>query len=334
MISGNELLSQFPSKATPVGADLLYCGNSSSDFNEVKITINTLPINISQLIGALPASRGGSGRTDLVLNGIPIANSAGAFIFLDPLENGQLIIGSTGSSPLAASLTAGSNITITNSPGQIVLSASGTQGSGQFLGIKFFTFNTTYTPSANARSAFVILTSGGGGGAGCNGSNTAGGNGGVTSYVSGSLTLTVSGGFGAGSNGKGGPGGFPTYFANVFGVGGGSGNGGIQSATLAQNYGGCGGSTMFGGAGGSPIFQQNGNNGKPFTGGGGSGAGDPLQTGNYLPAGGGGGGGTLMYYIPNVAVSTLTVGQGGSAGSGGQNGGMGGSGNIIIIEYS
>jgi hypothetical protein len=41
------------------------------------------------------------------------------------LANGQLVIGSTGASPVAANLTAGANITITNGPGTITIAAAG-----------------------------------------------------------------------------------------------------------------------------------------------------------------------------------------------------------------
>lgn len=44
--------------------------------------------------------------------------------------NGQLLIGATGAEPQAANLTAGSNITITNAPGSITISRTGTNISG------------------------------------------------------------------------------------------------------------------------------------------------------------------------------------------------------------
>ena len=47
--------------------------------------------------------------------------------------NGQLLIGSTGANPVAATITAGSNITVTNGAGSITIAASG-GGSGVTLG--------------------------------------------------------------------------------------------------------------------------------------------------------------------------------------------------------
>ena len=47
-----------------------------------------------------------------------------------PLLDGQLIIGQTGDRPQSATLTAGTNITITNGPGTITINSSGGGGGG------------------------------------------------------------------------------------------------------------------------------------------------------------------------------------------------------------
>jgi hypothetical protein len=44
------------------------------------------------------------------------------------LTNGQIRIGSTGTTPAAATITAGTNVTVTNGPGSITISASGGAG--------------------------------------------------------------------------------------------------------------------------------------------------------------------------------------------------------------
>ena len=59
--------------------------------------------------GILPVARGGTGT-----------NQA--------LADGQLLIGSTGNAPVAANITAGTGVTISNTPGGITISASGTGG--------------------------------------------------------------------------------------------------------------------------------------------------------------------------------------------------------------
>ena len=70
-----------------------------------------------------------SSATDTV-TGLTSANSAvlattsaGVPGFVGPLTNGQLIVGSTGATPVAATLTAGSGITITNGAGTITISS-------------------------------------------------------------------------------------------------------------------------------------------------------------------------------------------------------------------
>ncbi len=49
-----------------------------------------------------------------------------------PLLDGQLIIGKTGDRPQAVTLTAGTNITITNGPGTITIDSSGGGGGTGF----------------------------------------------------------------------------------------------------------------------------------------------------------------------------------------------------------
>lgn len=49
-------------------------------------------------------------------------------VWKGPLTNGQIIIGSTGAAPVASTLTAGSNVTITNSAGAVTISATGSGG--------------------------------------------------------------------------------------------------------------------------------------------------------------------------------------------------------------
>lgn len=65
--------------------------------------------------------------------------------------NGQLIIGSTGVNPVAATLIAGSGISITNGAGSITVSASGSAGwVDQTTGTVTMAVNTGYTADAGA----------------------------------------------------------------------------------------------------------------------------------------------------------------------------------------
>lgn len=57
-----------------------------------------------------------------------LTNSSGIPVFSGTMTNGQVIIGSTGATPTAATLTAGANISIVNAAGSITISAIGTAG--------------------------------------------------------------------------------------------------------------------------------------------------------------------------------------------------------------
>jgi hypothetical protein len=63
------------------------------------------------------------------------------------MTNGQIIIGSTGGTPAPATLTAGSNITITNAANSITIASSG--GSGGAQAYVVFTGITTTTNQAS-----------------------------------------------------------------------------------------------------------------------------------------------------------------------------------------
>ena len=50
------------------------------------------------------------------------------------MTNGQVIIGSTGATPVAAALTAGANITITNGAGSITIASTAAGGTDAAFG--------------------------------------------------------------------------------------------------------------------------------------------------------------------------------------------------------
>ena len=58
----------------------------------------------------------------------PHFSSSNNITSTNPANNGQILIGSTSSAPVLSTLTAGSNVTITNGPGSITISASGSGG--------------------------------------------------------------------------------------------------------------------------------------------------------------------------------------------------------------
>ncbi|MFA6080752.1 MAG: hypothetical protein WC753_04750 [Candidatus Gracilibacteria bacterium] len=85
-------------------------------------TNNAINANASS---PLNATNGGSGVSAPTIHTLPIAQGASAYNFLGPLTNGQLLIGSTGVDPVAASITAGTGITVSNGAGTITISVSG-----------------------------------------------------------------------------------------------------------------------------------------------------------------------------------------------------------------
>jgi len=87
---------------------------------------------------SLVASNGGivySTATELAIlsstaSAVLLTNSTGIPVFSAAMTNGQVIIGSTGATPVAATLTAGANISIVNAAGSITISATGLAGFG------------------------------------------------------------------------------------------------------------------------------------------------------------------------------------------------------------
>lgn len=77
------------------------------------------------LTGTLVVANGGTGRSTLTNHGLLVGAGTSAITQLADATNGQLPIGSTGSDPVLATLSAGTGITIVNGAGSISISASG-----------------------------------------------------------------------------------------------------------------------------------------------------------------------------------------------------------------
>ena len=89
----------------------------------LSITTNATTLEYA-LTTPVSAINGGTGVSSPTAHQIPIAEGAASFTFLGPLTNGQLLIGSAGADPAAATLTAGDGISITNGAGTITIDAT------------------------------------------------------------------------------------------------------------------------------------------------------------------------------------------------------------------
>jgi hypothetical protein len=68
------------------------------------------------------------GGVSAVNSGALVSTSAGVPTWIGSLTNGQLAIGSTGATPVAAAISAGTNISVTNGAGTITIAATGAGG--------------------------------------------------------------------------------------------------------------------------------------------------------------------------------------------------------------
>lgn len=104
---------QIPDPQFPAAQDL-----ASLTTGILKSTTTTGVISISQPLTSIDTLATGPNR-------FLIASSSTTYMAFPALMDGQLIIGSTGLIPSAATLTQGSGVTITNGPGTITISATG-----------------------------------------------------------------------------------------------------------------------------------------------------------------------------------------------------------------
>ena len=71
-------------------------------------------------------------NTSVTAHGVQVANSAATGYNSTTLSNGQVLLGSTGAAPVAANLTAGAGISITNAAGSCSIAATGGGTGGGF----------------------------------------------------------------------------------------------------------------------------------------------------------------------------------------------------------
>lgn len=365
--TANEVLANGTTGVPQTGAVTLtlpqqIATTSSPTFNAPTFTAPILGTPASGTLSnctGLPISTGVSGlgtgmATFLALNptdSATVVTSSSGVISWAAMTNGQLIIGNTGGTPTAATLTAGSNITITNAGGSITIASSG--GSGRLLNIQTFTASGTYTPTAGLVNALIVCIGGGGAGGGTPigssapiGAGGGGGSGGFSQSlvssgtIGASQTVTIGAG-GAGSSGAvGGNGGDTSVGTIVIGKGG---TGGALSSTAVSTAIGA----TLGGAGGTAgtgDIALTGTTGLPGF------WGANLSTASAIISGAGGNsvygnGATPVVWGGSGSMAgnsaTANTGAGGSgafllnsSGASARAGGNGGTGLVIIYEYS
>lgn len=268
--------------------------------------------------------------------------------------DGQLLIGnSTGNGLTKATLTAGSNVTITNGGGSITIASSG--GSATPVDIQVFTTvgTSTWTKPAGAKAVELFVIGGGaGGGSGCSsptGTAASGGGGGggggrsfatidaaflgttetVTVGAAGTGGAAVAANAGNGNNGTSGTG---SSFGLWVYAGQGTLGGGGTSALTPIPAGGTGSTRAFtvGGTGAAPSNTggnqtfANGGAGGNVTSGCGGGSGGGVSASGTVANGGIGG---FQYIYNGAAAGGTPVGQNGfSVPAGLPYGGSGGGG--------
>lgn len=211
------------------------------DDTNVTLTLGGTPA--TALLQATSLTLGWTGSLAVVRGGLGITTTP---------TNGQIPIGN-GTNYTAATLTAGTGMSITNAAGSISLSTTAfTQ-----VVIQVFSANGTYTPTSGMKYCIVEAIGGGGGGGGCQTTSSvqvaaAGGGGGgayqrsvftaATIGASKAVVIGAGGAAGSAGNNNGSAGGATTLGTTLLVANGGSGGvGGAATGTSATSGGGAAG---------------------------------------------------------------------------------------------
>jgi hypothetical protein len=129
-------------------------GGTGQDFSASSGAISVSSGTFSA--GTLSVANGGTGATTLTDGGILLGSGTGAITATAQPTDGQLLIGSTGSDPSLATLTAGDGVTITNASGSITIAAdtSGDKVTGSYTAASAYNIDFTIPSGTRTNVGF------------------------------------------------------------------------------------------------------------------------------------------------------------------------------------
>lgn len=151
-------IPNLPPITAPTLTDVFPVDQTGTTYKETCAQLQTL---FGFVGGVLPVSSGGTGLSTSVDSAVLVSNFTGQPVWTTALQSGQIVIGSLDSVPVAAYITAGSNITITNGPGSISIASTPITATGTFTpGINFGGAGTgiTYTTQIGTYTQIGNLT--------------------------------------------------------------------------------------------------------------------------------------------------------------------------------
>lgn len=133
--------------------NLANCDNTTAGF------LSTVDLT-TDVTGTLPVANGGTGATTLTSNSVVLGNGTSALTALGVASDGQLIIGRTGLSPVLATLTAGTNVTVTNGAGSISIAANLSTLAANLNAATYNIYGFTWLSGDNQNEGIAINSAG------------------------------------------------------------------------------------------------------------------------------------------------------------------------------